>query len=382
MSEAATDRYLPAATGLRGVAAGWVLVYHGWQLSGAPRPQLGPLDLTPLLATGYFGVDLFFVLSGFLLGMPFIAAARDGRRIDLGRFWINRCRRVLPAYWAQLLVLVPIAALSGAAAFDLGDVLLHAALLFNLVDNASLYNAVHWSLPVEWNFYLVLPLLALPFARRGGAITAILLMLGFAIGFRIACVAVVFDWGDTGVAIYRWIIQLPGRLDQFALGMAAAWCHLHGWPRRGHGALATVGIALLIVMCWGAAPRADIVGNADAPWLYWHFGAVALAFALILLAASAQPRALYARVLGSAPLAWLGMVSYSLYLWHLQMLEWQLDMLHGGARTTSAVLLCLPLVLMMAWASYRFIERPFLGARARRAEQRRPALATDAATPR
>jgi peptidoglycan/LPS O-acetylase OafA/YrhL len=95
-------------------------------------------------------------------------------------------------------VLVPIAALSGAAALDVGDVLLHAALLFNLVDNASLYNPVHWSLPVEWNFYLVLPLLALPFARRGGAIAAVLLMLAFAIGFRIACVAVVFDWGDTG----------------------------------------------------------------------------------------------------------------------------------------------------------------------------------------
>jgi peptidoglycan/LPS O-acetylase OafA/YrhL len=370
MAEAATDRYLPAATGLRGVAAGWVVLYHGWQLSGAPRPMLGPLDLTPLLATGYFGVDLFFVLSGFLLGLPFLAAARERRRVDLGRFWINRCRRVLPAYWAQLLLLVPIAALSGAAAFDLGDLLRHATLLFNLQGNASLYNAVHWSLPVEWNFYMVLPLLALPFARRGGALAALLGMLAFALAFRIACVAVVFAWGETGVAIYQWIIQLPGRLDQFAFGMAAAWCHLHGWPRRGHGVLAALGLALLLALCWGVAPRGDIVGNADAPWLYVHFGAVALAFALVLLAAVARPQAWYARLLAAAPLAWLGMVSYSLYLWHLQMLEWQLDLLHGGARSTTAVLLCLPGVLLMAWASYRFVERPFLGARARRAEGR------------
>ena len=63
------DRYLPALTGLRGIAAAWVLVFHLYQYSGSP--DLGPL--TSLAGCGYMGVDLFFVLSGFLLSMPFHA---------------------------------------------------------------------------------------------------------------------------------------------------------------------------------------------------------------------------------------------------------------------------------------------------------------------
>jgi len=105
-----TTSYFPALTGIRGIAALWVLMLHAWQFSGMPVlavPLLsGRFDLTPLFKCGYFGVDLFFVLSGFLLSMPFHRAFIAGAtRPSLSEFWIHRCRRVLPAYWTQLAIL-------------------------------------------------------------------------------------------------------------------------------------------------------------------------------------------------------------------------------------------------------------------------------------
>lgn len=364
------DAYLPAVTGLRGVAAGWVLLYHGWQFAHGPKLAVGGIDLTPLLATGYMGVDLFFVLSGFLLGLPFIAARRDPSlpAPSLRRFWANRFRRVLPAYWFQLSLLVVIALLAGTPAFGLGDVLAHYGLVFNLERNDSLVNPVYWSLPVEWDFYLFLPLLALPFRRARGALGWALLLVAAAIGFRLLCMAAVQQWGADGIAVYRWIIQLPGRIDQFVLGMLAAWAFL-ALPARGvTRGLAWAGLALVLLMSWGAAARGDFITQGIAPWLYWHYSLVALGFAAIVLAVSQHPRSLLARGLASRPIAWLGMVSYSLYLWHYPLLQWQQALAPAAWPAWWGVALVLPAILLVSWLSYRLIERPFLGARARRAE--------------
>lgn len=90
--------YFPALTGLRGIAACWVMLYHLWQLAGAHSVAPLGVDITPVFSCGYMGVDLFFVLSGFLLGLPFLAWA-NGRRAfpDLAQFWKRRCLRV-PAW--------------------------------------------------------------------------------------------------------------------------------------------------------------------------------------------------------------------------------------------------------------------------------------------
>jgi len=87
--------YADALTGLRGVAALWVLVFHLWQRTGAPALALGPLDFTPLAAHGYLGVDLFFVLSGYLIGGPWVAMRLGGAKVAFGTFWRRRFLRVL-----------------------------------------------------------------------------------------------------------------------------------------------------------------------------------------------------------------------------------------------------------------------------------------------
>src|SRR5690349_17763703 len=190
--------YLPALTGLRGVAAGWVLLFHVWQFSGAPSLALHAagvtLDFTPLASCGFFGVDLFFVLSGFLLSMPFHRAALGQARAPrLLTFWERRCRRVLPAYYAQLIVIVGVLVVLGdTSALTPTNLIAHALLAQNLAHIDETLNGVYWSMPIEWDFYIVLPLMAALLARTRARFV-LFGMTALALAFRMACYRAAFD---------------------------------------------------------------------------------------------------------------------------------------------------------------------------------------------
>ncbi|WP_395792961.1 acyltransferase family protein [Aquimonas sp.] len=372
-ARARADAYLPAVTGLRGVAALWVLLFHLYDLSHRADIGWGSFVFAPLLTSGYLGVDLFFVLSGFLLAPAFIDGAR--RAQGLWPFWRNRLRRVLPALWAQLVILLAIAAVWGAGLPPLGEIAAHFSLSFNLWGNESAINGVYWSLPVEWNFYMVLPLMALVFrgsARR--ALAGVLVFLLLAIGFRLLCVWSVHRYGADGLVLARWIIQLPGRLDQFGFGMAAAWLLLRHPPSPALArTLAWSGLIAALALAALASELGNFVVELGLPWVWLFSALIALAFAALMLGASADPRGAVARGLQWWPLAWLGMVSYSLYLWHAPLLYLFNHWFARPAGLLDCVLLA-ALSMAVAGVSYRFIERPFLGARARRSEQlERPA---------
>jgi peptidoglycan/LPS O-acetylase OafA/YrhL len=339
-----------------------VLLYHAWQFAGGPKLVLGPLDLTPLAACGFFGVDLFFVLSGYLLGLPFIRARMAAApQPSLRRFWQRRCRRVLPAYWTQLVILLAIATVAAGGVMPLGagELVAHAGLLFNLVDNTSPLNAVYWSLPVEWDFYLVLPLLALGFSRGRGWPWLLPLALLAAIGFRVACGWALLTYGADGIGFYRWVMQLPARLDQFAFGMTAAWLTLRGLSTLQRQALAVTGIAIVLLQAWMTAPRGDFLGNADLAWVYWHYSALGAGFAAII-AAAAVPGSGPARLFDGRVLGFFGLISYSLYLWHYPVLQ----ALRALATSVDARLLwwllAPALAIVVSTLSYVLVERPFL----------------------
>ena len=363
-----TDAYLPAVTGLRGVAALWVMLFHLYDLTHRVDVSLGPISLAPWLTSGYLGVDLFFVLSGFLLAPAFIDPAR--RAAGLWPFWRNRLLRVLPALWVQLAILLAILALWGEGLPPPSEIAAHFTLTFNLWRNESSINGVYWSLPIEWNFYMVLPLLA--FAFQGGARRAswgVLLYLALAIGFRLLCVWAVHRYGADGVALARWITQLPGRLDQFAFGMAGAWLLLRHPPSaRLARTLAWLGLIAALALAALASELGSFVGQLRMPWVWLYNALIALAFAALVLGAAGDPRGAVARGLQWRPLAWLGMVSYSLYLWHAPLLHGFAQVFQRAAGAVDVVLLAAG-SLALAWASYRWVERPFLGARARRSER-------------
>lgn len=352
-------KHTPALTGLRGLAAAWVFAFHLWQACGRPALPLLGIDLSPLLAGGHYGVDLFFVLSGFLLARPFIAARLQALPPPpWGEFLVRRGNRVLPAYWAQLLVLVLVA---GIGTFDARDLAMHATLTFNVVDNGSRINPVYWTLPVEWDFYLLLPLLALGLPRAGARPWLLAGLMVFAFGFRVWCWRALF-LPEPDVAVFRWIIQLPARIDQFAIGMAVAWW-LAARPLPGAGwrsAAASAGLALLGAVAWITVAHGDELTAARLPWAYWQAPLAALGCAGLILAAATPGDGLN-RLWRSVPMTWLGTISYSLYLWHYPVLGWLTGRgLAGGTLVAAAIAAALP----VAWLSWRLFERPFVRRRA------------------
>ncbi len=362
--------YFPNLTGVRGLAALWVLMYHAWQFANGPAlvlplPGIG-LDLTPLFKCGYFGVDLFFVLSGFLLSMPFHRAALEGRpRPSLREFWIHRCRRVLPAYWLQLLILATIFLYVGQTSRIALRILgAHALLVQNIVPwPVPPLNPVYWSMPVEWDFYVALPLLAL-FAARCRWQLALSLVLVFVFAFRVLCY-----WSLTDPALkmfisYPDVHQLPARLDQFFIGVCAAWIMASRPPSpRAATAWLCGGIALIVTLAYVAAPRDDFLVRIDVPYLFFHHSVTALGFGMLVLGAAATTRAGTA-LFANRPMTFLGLISYSLYLWHYPIL--QVAQIAGLTSDTYApawvmvLVAAIPAILLIAWLSYRYVERPFL----------------------
>jgi peptidoglycan/LPS O-acetylase OafA/YrhL len=363
---------IPALTGLRGLAAFGVFAFHAWVLAGVPDPAPGVPWLGTTLAwfarMGWSGVDVFFTLSAFLLGLPFARAAlgrvpRPGLRDYLRR----RAARILPAYWAQMLVLFALA-FAGLSVRGIGEwpgwgpVLAHAVLWIDAWPQVRPLLASWWTLPVEFAFYLLLPWLAHAFGARRWA--WLLLALPVAWLWRAA-----FQWWPPmGVMTIAWIDHLPGRIDQFAIGLLAAYA----WaryevagrsiaPRAANAALALAAVAFfalpaLLLLDGRAEP--DQTVSLHPVVLAWHsLASVVVAAGLLACAA----RAPWSRWLAAAPLAWLGTISYSFYLWHLPAVAWVRaqsgEAVHGEALWPYFAA-CLLASLALATLSWWAIERP------------------------
>jgi len=333
--------------GVRGVAIALVVGFHALGTFAPPtlHPALWPL------AGGTLGVDLFFVLSGYLL-----VSSWEANR-SLGEFWRRRAKRVLPAYWLSLAVLVPLRA--PHLLHQTGRLALFASMQPFLAPRLPwAVNASYWSLTPEIHFYLVLPLLYAALSRLGARRT---LLIVFALSIV---------WRVLSTSHYHFPADmLPGRVDQFAAGMAAATAgERAGVLASRAAALAAGGGLSIVVPSYG--------------WLFWHTGGdpphlvEALAHPVIgLLIAVAflrLARVGRVRVLEAKPLAALGVISYSLYLWHLPVLMLVRRIGHAGAHLGAGV----AAALVVATASYFAVERPFLRrGRVQRSEPvRAPAL--------
>ena len=363
-AEAAGERVrieIPALTGLRGVAALWVLLFHTWQTAGAPRIEWLGVPVWHVLSAGWMGVDLFFVLSGFLLGAPFARAVHDGLpRPDLGRFWRRRIGRVVPAYWGQLLVLAGLAWwVDGSWPLTLWETLAQFTLTENLlpVFQESL-NPVYWSLPVEWDFYVLLPLLVLLF-RRLKPWQVFAMVIVFSVAWRFACLGAIEHWGEDGIRFYTTILQLPSRLDEFFAGILAGLAVGKARVARPRVAM-LAGMALVLVMAALLSGVGDFIGEAKLPWVVLCYSVLAVAFGLIVAGAASGGKV--ARVLfANPPLRAAGVISYSLYLWHFPILGWLREAGWAGRDAGFAVSLgsALLATVVVSALSWRLLERPF-----------------------
>ncbi len=367
---AADVERVPALTGVRALAAGWVLLYHAWLIAGSPRVALAlpgtSVALSGVFATGWLGVDLFFVLSGFVLTWQATQPGVAGAPFDLPGFLARRILRVYPAYYGCLSVLLALAWLRlRDTPPDTIDLALHLTMMHNGArDTVSTINGVFWSLPFEWQFYLLFPAM-LWFARRASPFAMVVASLAAAAAWRwFALTRAPTPAVSLGPVVLDALAQLPFRIDEFAVGMGAAFvarrvrfgstaARACTWIGAAAFAALAAWCAVFDVIWW----QPDATPFIRLPWMAFAAGTM-----LIGLARGNEP---LARAFASKPVVWLGEVSYSVYLWHLPVLAW--IGVHGAAPATTAALgaviaLGAPAALAVSAASYYAIERPFLQA--------------------
>jgi peptidoglycan/LPS O-acetylase OafA/YrhL len=354
--------------GLRGLAALGVVALHVCVYAARPW---APWDVGDGLIKGLrLGVVLFFVLSGFLLARPWLAASRGEREPpSTRRYLIRRAGRVLPAYYAALLVAVLAIAGTGnprmATARDVPLLLLVHQNLSPVVQDKLIPPA--WTLGVETSFYLLLPLAGLALVRWGTStrrrVGLCLLAVGASVAFN----------GLVDIALpAHWHRTLPADAYAFALGICAAALVAERRPsRRQRGALVAAGWALV-----------TLDALAHVPWqlpghdVWWDLPAAA-GFAAVVAAAATGP----AGVLGSPPLRWLGARSYGLYLVHYPVVLAFTSRHALPEAPLVALAAVLALSLVVAEVLLRVVERPGMRLAARLAQPRRSAAPTTRSRP-
>ncbi|HEY5802788.1 MAG TPA: acyltransferase [Lysobacter sp.] len=353
---------LPGLDLLRAIAVIWVMLFHSFLVGG-----LGP-DFAWLSRYGWMGVDIFFVLSGFLIGSQVLAPLARGERLSFAGFYSRRAYRILPAFAVVLAIYI---AFPGLHESDgMAPWWQFATFTMNLLvhyDTQAAFSHA-WSLCVEEHFYLVFPALAWWLTRRPSvakfAAVCILVVLG-GIALRTGV------WlHDTAADPPRnWFVEdiyYPtwNRLDGLLAGVVLATIAVFRpalWARmaeRGN-AFALLGLALMALALWMFRQRSGLLGNS----IGWPVLSAAIA-CLVVAAASTRSWIGRWRVPGAA---WVAAVSYSLYLSHklvFRAVEVHFDeWLHGRGLVAFAMY---AIATLAAGALLHYaVERPFLQLRAR-----------------
>jgi peptidoglycan/LPS O-acetylase OafA/YrhL len=365
-------REFPACDGLRALAALSVLFFHTATLTGlVDRTGAGPyyfqLDV---------GVDVFFVLSGFLLYRPFARAHLTGTKGPaVGRYLRRRFLRIFPAYWFVLAAVLYV--FHQAAAPTTKDGLIFFGL-------AQIYSGRHlfgglvpaWTLCTEISFYAFLPVYAFVlrrWAKGGSKLRAELIGVGaLYIG---SCVFHVVTSSQNYTLAYNW---LPAYLDVFGLGMLMAVVSVAveqgmvgQWWRsvpRDAAVWWCAAIALFVAVSNLGMPL-GLVEVSPAKYFVHHLMAGTIGALLVCPAVlHEQAGGTVRNVLASRPLRALGLISYGIYLWQVPWI-FQVEKWTGGHPYFShfwpVFLLVVPLTLLSAWGTYVLIERPLLTSRPR-----------------
>ena len=364
----APENVWPALTGLRGLAALGVLLFHSFLLAGSPGSVPAPLSW--LFRIGWSGVDIFFTLSAFLLTMPFVAARAAGEAPPaLRNYWRHRAWRVLPAYYVQLVILfaLSLAGMKAAGYWQppgAAGLAVNALFLYDLVPLVGPAVPPWWTLPVEMGFYLVLPaFVPLLTPRRWPWLLA-------AIVASLAWRWWILSAGFGAVEAAVWANHLPGRLHQFLLGMLAAWVFVRWrllfqrWtPLQRDMVAGLAAIAFLASPVLALPSLGQLYTGLPSiePLLFgWHLIAGVLV-SLMLVALASGPSRL-GRLLSAGWLQVLGLVSYSLYLWHYPVLLALREALggYGAVKLEFWPFLFHALLfsLLAAAASWWLVERP------------------------
>ena len=341
------ESYRADVDGLRAMAVVPVILFH----AGLGCPG------------GYVGVDVFFVISGYLI-TKIIERDLEQKRFSVMKFYQRRVRRIFPALFAMFLVCVGVGVylLPPAELRDLGKTLIAAAgfcsnILFSrhagYFDTSSAFQPLlhTWTLSVEEQFYIFWPWMLAAMS------------LGLLMKWKLPVLAVI-ALGSLLLSVY-WVNHLPNaafyllpsRAWELALGamlsIAPVPRLLERVPRRVADVASLLGLAMLVVAIVGYDGLTPFPGFAAM---------LPCAGAALVIAAGEGGGTPGGRILSLPPLAWTGLISYSLYLWHWPILAFARILFNRELRTWECVGL-VGLIFVVAWMSWRFVETPFRNAR-------------------
>jgi peptidoglycan/LPS O-acetylase OafA/YrhL len=325
-----------------------------------------------LMPGGFIGVDMFFVISGFLITSQLRSELQRTQGLDLAAFYARRLRRLLPSLLFVVLVVSAVSLpfigtthylrtmTSGMAAVVWVSNILFASQeldYFAETDVSDLY--LHtWSLGVEEQFYLVWPFILMLATGRAGSSPIRGARTLVAVGLASFALSVFWTESSPNLAYYL----MPSRIWQFAVG--AIVCMAADRQRLGRiGSELQAGFGLILI----AASVTTIGPSTPYPGLAATLPTVGTA--LLLLAGAQRPGFINARVAGNPILTWLGDRSYVIYLWHWPILVMG-DQL-GFAKDASTTTAIAGIILLLAVVTHRTIELPFWKGRYRVAQPRR-----------
>lgn len=364
----ANRRYiLPGLDGLRAIAVLLVMVYHFWPT---------------VLPGGMIGVDIFFVISGFLITSLLLREGALTGKIALGNFWIRRARRLLPAIALLILVMGPVSLLiggdiqvnlgrqlAGAATFSSNWISIFAGNDYFAQTSPELFTNF-WSLAVEEQFYVVWPLLIVGagvLLRRSWRRFSVVMVLGIIASLSTAT-ALLMSGAPISRVYYGTDTHLYGLLLGALLAFARPWSLYPPLQQsvlyrvaQPFGLVAFARVMISWLSLFALIPYAILVPESAPGAIPWGlFGASLLALGVIqgmlpdMLAGASE---MLRRLLNFAPLRWVGERSYGLYLWH-----WPLAVvMHyvlGADRSPLVNVGVLVATFAIAEMSYRWVETP------------------------
>ena len=343
---------LGGVDGLRAFAALWVVLFHIRAFSGGRLP----LGLDTFVRSGSTGVSLFLVLSGFCLFLPFSGGRTH--RFRAKDFFRRRWLRLVPAYYASIALVVlaivvtagraGLPRLSGSSLAEQGGA--HLGLVQQFFPSTFYgLNGAYWSLGLEWEFYLTLPLLIWA-ARRWGVGRTVAAVVVVNVLYRFALVGII-SGGLTSPHGAMANDVLPniflGRWGEFAFGMLAAELYTTGAVSR---VLPKLRWAILALVPLGLAIAGD-------PIAHLVFGLVFF----ILLCMVLENNNVIARMFSWKPAVIIGTISYSIYLIHTPLLEildkWLTDLGGSPNAVLYGLIALLPVVIFAAWLLFVTVER-------------------------
>lgn len=345
--------YQPALDGLRAVSVLAVILYHA-NFSATPG--------------GFLGVEVFFVISGFLITSLLLEERLHKGQIDLKQFWIRRARRLLPALYLLLAVVsaASILVYTDAAGRMGGDVLAALAYVsnwWNIFLSESYFAQAGrppllrnlWSLAVEEQFYLIFPpIFALVIVRYGRSKARIgLIVLALASAIEMAILFTPYT--DPSRVYYGTDTRIAGLLVGAVLALSwTPWRSTQPAARRAGPALDAVGVVGLVIIGWYLTRV-----NEFDPFIYRGGMLLLDVVCIVVIGVLVHPATKLSKLLEWPPLVWIGLRSYAIYLWHwpiFQVTRPELDLPFKGF---PVFVLRMVLTFAAAELSYRYVERPF-----------------------